>query len=282
MPSQVIYQKTFPITSPRTVDVFNVPYVGDLVGLKLTASLNVTTNASGSVTLTSAGEWAGIYELKIRDGNKNEAIKIHGPEIPITRRHFAVGTQKFYVTPAGANATIAASSNASYSTVQDFRMAVKGPNLLEITYAQPSDITSNTADLSSASITLSITAEYGTVAKTLRLATVTLPNTVVGDNNIVPYLTNTEGKNLMALILYGITESDFEYFTQKSGNATLVDEANLSQLESLEEATFKDGHITGTLDILDMYTGIMSSSQQLILNWNTANLQPTAIYAYTD
>jgi len=282
MPSQVIYSKTFPVTLPRQKDVFNVPYVEDLRGLKLTASLTVTTNSSGSATLTSAGEWAGLYELKIRDGNKNEAVKLHGPEIPIVRRHFASGIQKVYVAPAGANASIAASSTATYSTVQDLRLAVKGPNLLEITYAEPSDITSNTGNISSASVTLTITANYGPVAKTLKLNSVVLPASVAGDNNIVPYLTGAEGQKLSALILFNITESDFNYFTQKNGAATLVDQANLSHLEADEAAVFPQGHITGTLDILPMYQSVVTSSEQLIINWTTSGLMPTAIYAYSD
>jgi hypothetical protein len=282
LPSQVIYSKTFPVTTPRQKDVFNVPYVGDLTGLKLTASLTVTTNANGAVTLTNAGEWAGLYELKIRDGNKNEAVKLHGPEIPIVRRHFASGIQKVYVTPAGSNASIAASSTATYSTVQDLRLAVKGPNLLELTYAEPSDITTNTGNISSASVTLTITAEYGAVARTLKLSDVVLPPSVQGDNNIVPYLTGADGKELDALILFNITESDFNYFTQKSGSATLVDQANLSQLESEEASVFPQGHITGTLDILAMYPSVVAQTEQLIINWNTSGLMPTAIYAYSD
>jgi hypothetical protein len=280
MPTQVIYSKTFPVTTPRQKDVFNVPYVGDLVGLKLTASLTVTANSSGAVALTGAGEWAGLYELKIRDGNKNEAVKLHGPEIPIVRRHFASGIQKVYVAPAGANASVAASSTATYTTVQDLRLAVKGPNLLELTYAEPSDITANTANLSSASITLTITADYGNVAKTLRLSDVVLPASVQGDNNIVPYLTGAEGSKLDALILFNITESDFNYFTQKSGAVTLVDQANLSQLEADEESVFPNGHISGTLDILPIFTSIVTQSEQLIINWNTSGLMPTVIYAY--
>jgi hypothetical protein len=282
MITQQIYQQTWNLTTQRQHQVYQIPYVNDLRGLKMTLSLSVTANANGAVALTPAGEWAGIYELKVKDRDGNEAIKLHGPEVPIVRRHFADGIQKVYIPPAGANASISASSSATYTTTQPLRLSVKGPNLLELTFAQISDITSNTGNVSSASVTLSITADYGDVAKTIKLNSVVLPASVQGDNNMVPYLTGAKSKKLEALILFGITESDFVYFTQKSGAVTLVDQASLAELEADEASVFPNGHVSGTLDILPMYRSVVTDSEQLIVNWNTAGLMPTAIFAYTD
>jgi len=282
MITQQIYQQTWNLTTQRQHQVYQIPYVGDLHGLKMTLSLTVTANANGAVALTPAGEWAGVYEFKVKDGDGNEAVKLHGPEVPIVRRHFADGIQKVYIAPAGANASIAASGSATYTTTQPLRLSVKGPNLLELIYAQISDITSNTGNVASASVTLTITADYGPVAKTVKINSVVLPSSVAGNNNMVPYLTGAKNKKLEVLILFNINESDFVYFTQKSGAVTLVDEASLAELEADEASVFPNGHVTGALDILPMYTNILTDSEQLIVNWNTAGLMPTAIFAYTD